>query len=187
MPHDEGDRSDCQPSTTTIALTQPPASGNRGRQFDLSPSTQGMIFVILQRPFINTTLLHSGHVVNLLSSCTLSPLLQTHPSSVLLIVYKWWFFLYCHFYSFYNFIVVLAFGLQWCHKKLESSSFFFWNIYTFWYFPTNKVFIFEAIQKLKLCNSLHANPMSRISQKRSLQFFMLYSFWAIAMDWLEGA
>ena len=50
MPYVEGDRSDCQPSTTTIALSL----GLRaielalGCQSDLSPSTQGMIFMLMK-------------------------------------------------------------------------------------------------------------------------------------------
>ena len=48
MPYVEGDRSDCQPSTTTIALSLYLRAIELAScwQSDLSPSTQGMIFII---------------------------------------------------------------------------------------------------------------------------------------------
>ena len=47
MPYVEGDRSDCQSSTTTIALSL----RLRAIESNLSPSTQGMIFILLPTPW----------------------------------------------------------------------------------------------------------------------------------------
>ena len=44
MPCVEGDRSDCQPSTTTIALSRIELAS--GRQSDLSPSTHGIMLIV---------------------------------------------------------------------------------------------------------------------------------------------